>query len=384
MPSPLRGGLRRRILLVVLAAIAFAAVFTTRVSRKMPDFEVYRTAGARAATAAPLYRATDGHYQFKYLPAFALAARPLAAMPLNAAKAVWFAGSAVLVIVLLWTSLLALPNRRTAAPLLAALTFLAMAKFYAHELVLGQVNLLFATIVLAAVLLLRGRAGSQIGAGLLFGAAVIVKPYGLLFAPWLLSRRSVPAIAGMTAGLAVALLAPSLVYGWSGNVAQLSAWWQTVSNSTAPNLTNQDNISIAAMGVKWLGTAPPAQIFTVAVSLAVLGATTVAMIARPAVRAPDYLEASLLLLLIPLLSPQGWDYVLLIATPAVMLLIDRVRALPPTWRLVVVAAVAIPALSVYDLMGREGYARFMALSAITICALGQLAGLLTLRLRRLA
>jgi hypothetical protein len=120
------------------------------------------------------------------------------------------------------------------------------------------------------------------------------------------------------------------------------------------------------------------------VSLAVLGATTVAMIARPAVRAPDYLEASLLLLLIPLLSPQGWDYVLLIATPAVMLLIDRVRALPPTWRLVVVAAVAIPALSVYDLMGREAYARFMALSTITVCALGQLAGLLTLRLRRLA
>ena len=45
-------------------------------------------------------------------------------------------------------------------------------------------------------------------------------------------------------------------------------------------------------------------------------------------KAPDTLEASLLLLLIPLLSPQGWDYVFLIGTPAVMLLINELPSLP--------------------------------------------------------
>jgi len=67
---------RTRTLLVVLAAVSLVALFTTRVSRKMPDFQVYWTAGARALAAQPLYRADDGHYQFKYLPAFALAMVP--------------------------------------------------------------------------------------------------------------------------------------------------------------------------------------------------------------------------------------------------------------------------------------------------------------------
>ena len=38
---------------------------------------------------------------------------------------------------------------------LAVLTVLAMAKFFAHEIVLGQVNALLAVIVVAAVLALR-------------------------------------------------------------------------------------------------------------------------------------------------------------------------------------------------------------------------------------
>ncbi len=57
---------------VLLFAVA-AVVFARRSHREMLDFEVYRVAGARAAAAEPLYRAEDGHWQFKYLPAFALA-----------------------------------------------------------------------------------------------------------------------------------------------------------------------------------------------------------------------------------------------------------------------------------------------------------------------
>src|SRR5258706_5325067 len=85
------GSARTRALLAVLAVVSLVAVFTTRVSRKMPDFDVYRTAGARALAGEPLYRADDGHFQFKYLPAFALFASPLATAPAPAAKGAWFA-----------------------------------------------------------------------------------------------------------------------------------------------------------------------------------------------------------------------------------------------------------------------------------------------------
>src|SRR5688500_603176 len=208
--------MRTRVLLGVLALVSLVAVFTTRVSRKMPDFEVYWTAGARAAAAQPLYRDADGHFQLKYLPAFALLAMPLAAMPLSAAKGVWFAVSAVSMVVLLGLSLLALPNLRRPPILLVVLTFLAMAKFYAHELVLGQVNLLFGVLAVLAVVWMRN--GREAGAGLLLALAVVVKPYAVIFAPWLATRRRRGALAAMAAGVIALLLLPAVRYGWDGNL----------------------------------------------------------------------------------------------------------------------------------------------------------------------
>ena len=223
--------MRTRLLLAVLAVVSLAAAFSTRVSRKMPDFEVYYTAGARAAAAAPLYRAEDGHFQFKYLPAFAILAAPLSRLPLPAAKAGWFACSAVLMIALLWLGLRALPALHDPPALLLVLTFAAMAKFFAHELVLGQVNLLFA--VLAAGALVWLKSGRETAAGLALALAVVVKPYGILFAPWLATRRRRGACVAMIGGLVVVLALPSVRYGWHGNIQLLREWWHTVSATTA-------------------------------------------------------------------------------------------------------------------------------------------------------
>ena len=74
-----------------------ALLFAAKISHKMPDFAVYWTAASRARAAEPLYRADDGHYQFKYLPAFAILTTPLARVPLQTAKALWFVASVVLV-----------------------------------------------------------------------------------------------------------------------------------------------------------------------------------------------------------------------------------------------------------------------------------------------
>jgi hypothetical protein len=50
-----------RLGLFALAASLAAGAFVLRVSREMPDFDVYWRAGVRAAAAEPLYRAEDGH-----------------------------------------------------------------------------------------------------------------------------------------------------------------------------------------------------------------------------------------------------------------------------------------------------------------------------------
>src|SRR3954466_909950 len=196
--------LRTRLLLAVLAGVSLVALFPTRVSHKMPGFEVYWTAGARAIASQPLYRTEDGHFQFKYLPAFAVAAAPLALVPMNAAKALWFGVSAVLMLVLLGLSARALPEPRRPIVVLLVLTFLAMAKFYAHELVLGQVNLLFGVIVTLALVVLRS--GRDAEAGLLLALAVVVKPYAVIFLPWLAARKNRAALVTMVAGLALFLV----------------------------------------------------------------------------------------------------------------------------------------------------------------------------------
>ena len=374
--------MRTRLLLGVLAIVSLVAVFTTRVSNKMPDFEVYWKAGERALAREPLYRDSDGHYQFKYLPAFAVMAAPIAKVPLPAAKGAWFATSAVLMIALLALSLKALPELRRPAPLLLVVTFLAMAKFYAHELVLGQVNLLFGVVVTLAIVLMRG--GREIPAGALLALAVVVKPYAAIFVPWLGTRKRRGAFVAMLGGLALLLLLPAIQYGWAGNLQLLSDWWQTVTTTTAPNLTNPDNVSLRAMFTRWLGQDSPAAQLAALAAAILLVITGIVMAARGALKASDTLEAGLLLMLIPLLSPQGWDYVFLIGTPAVMLLINYLPSLPAGLRYATMGAMAAIALSIFDLMGRAAYSAFMQMSLITVFVLVEIAALVALRVRRIA
>ena len=372
----------RTALLVGAAALLLALLFAARVSHKMPDLAVYWTAAARARAGEPLYRPSDGHYQFKYLPAFAVLTAPGAGVSLETAKAVWFAASVVLLVALVSLSLAILPERRKAGWVLVTLTLVVMLKFYSHELVLGQMNVLFAVVVASAVVALRG--GRETAAGALIALAIVVKPYAVIFLPWLLARRRRAAIASAAIG-AVALLAlPALVYGARGDIELHRAWWKTVTDSTAPNLTNADNVSLAAMWAKWIGTGLAATVLTAVTSAIVLGSAIFVFARRQTVAFPEGLEAALLLTLIPLLSPQGWDYVFLVSTPAIVLLVNYEDRLPGFIRFATIAALATIGLSVYDLMGRAAYATFMAFSIISVCYVVVIGALCTLRARGIA
>jgi hypothetical protein len=362
----------------VVAAVAF----TVRPHRKMLDFEVYRVAGARAAAAEPLYRAEDGHWQFKYLPAFAFAIAPLAQLPPVAARAVWFFLSVALLVLLVNRSFALLPDRRRTAAFLIWLTVLAMGKFYVREVGLGQSNLLLAVLVLAAVACwYRGR---EVAAGALLAVATVVKPYAVLFLPYLVARRKWSGVASFGAVLLGALILPASRYGWSGNLGQLKGWWTVVTTSTAPNLAGQDNVSIAGMYAAWMGVGPAAGWLSVMTGLALVLTCAWAIWRGSRLRSPDYLDAALLLFLVPLLSPQGWDYVLLVATPAVMLLFDRLEEFAPAVRWVLFASLALAGFTSWDVLGREPYRILMMSRVITVGALFEVILLVHLRARRAA
>ena len=372
----------RRAALLCAALAVLGAAYALKASRKMPDFEVYWRAGARAIHAQPLYPVEDGHYQLKYLPAFAVLAAPAARLPLQTAKAVWFALSAAALGAFIAMSIALLPERRKREWLLATLVIVAMAKFYGHELVLGQVNLLLGVLVVGAAHLLR--AGRDAPAGAVLALAVIVKPYAVLFLPWLAAIRRGRALVACATAIVAGLALPITLYGFAGTVALHQDWWRTVTTSTAPNLLNADNVSLAGMSAKWLGAGQRATRLTVATSGVLLAVVADAVRRRAGVREPIAFETALLLATLPLLSPQGWDYVFLLATPAVAFLVNYDDRLPPALRSATGIALAVVAFSLFDIMGRRAYTAFMSLSIVTVCFLVAIAGLYALRVRRVA
>ena len=72
--------------------------------------------------------------------------------------------------------------------------------------------------------------------------------------------------------------------------------------------------------------------------LALLGVAAAVFLMRARVPFPEPLEVGLLLTMMPLISPQGWDYVFLLSTLAVMLLVNYSDQLPRLVRRVTIAA----------------------------------------------
>jgi hypothetical protein len=373
---------RVRILAACAILAAALAAYFLRASRDMRDFEVWWTAAGRAAASEPLFRAEDQHYQFKYLPAFAVLAMPLGVLPLAIAKAAWFAASVGLLTVLIVFSVRLLPEQRKPTALLVFAAIVVLAKFYARELDMGQVNLLFAVAATGAFLAMK--TGRELLAATLLVVTIAIKPYGALLLPVLLVRRQPLTTVATGLGIVLLLLLPVPLYGVAGSVDLHRRWLQTITESTAPNLLNPDNVSLASMYAKWFGIGAFAAVLAIFTGLVLAGGVVLVFLRRRSASFPEGLEGSLLLLLIPLLSPQGWDYVLLIATPAIIYLANYLDTLPAAWRgLTVVAALTI-GLSLFDIMGRAAYAAFMGAAVISVCALALAAALMTLRSRATA
>jgi len=371
----------RAVAIGLLVALAIW-IFIYKAGPRMPDFEVYWKAGARAAHAEALYRTDDGHFQFKYLPAFAVLAVPFGFLPLHTAKLLWFACSAGLLVLLLRLNVRLPPEQRKPVRWLMAIMIVAFGKFYAHELVLGQVNLLFA--VIAASALLAMKAGRELRAGMLVAVAIVIKPYAVLFLPWLLARRRIASIASASIGLAASLLLPALLYGFEGNVSLHREWWRTVTETTAPNLSVYDNVSLAAMYFRWFGPGDLSAQLAYGTAGVLLVLTGYVFLRRRGLEFPEGLEGALLLTLMPLLSPQGWDYVFLIATPAIIYLANYEDLLPQPLRLLTIVAVATIGLALFDVMGRTAYYAFMRMSFISLCFFVVIAALAALRVQKVA
>jgi hypothetical protein len=138
------------------------------------------------------------------------------------------------------------------------------------------------------------------------------------------------------------------------------------------------------MYAAWMGVGPTAGWLSAGTALVLVVACGWAVWRGVRLTSPEYLDAALLLFLVPLLSPQGWDYVLLVATPAVMLLLDRLDEFAPAARWLLFASLALAGLAFWDVLGRESYRALMMSRVVTVGALFEIALVMHLRARRAA
>ena len=310
--------------LVVILLLAAAGYAVVRFKRpELVDFAVPRLAAARFVAHEPLYRADDGHYQYEYLPAFAAFMVPFIWLPKQVAEAVWFTLMVAMTWALVRMAVHALPERRTPTSSLMWITLLLNGKFLVKELLFGQFNLPLALLLLRAVI--AGQHGRGLAAGGLIAAGVFIKPYALVLLPWLLWTQGLRPLMPFFIVLAAGLVLPAVSYGWEGNLTLLQEWYRTVTDTTAPNLLAPENVSFASMWAKWLHPGPLASLLALASTVAAVGAGLSVIWRRKPVAEPNYLEGAYFFVLIPLLSPQGWDYVMLLALPAYVCLVDRWR-----------------------------------------------------------
>lgn len=157
-----------------------------------------------------------------------------------------------------------------------------------------------------------------------------------------------------------------------------------VTSTTSPNLFVVDNVSLASAYARILGAGDLAARLSIVTSLALLGVAAAVFLLRRGVRFPEGLEGGLLLTSIPLVSPQGWDYVFLLSAPAISCLANHDDRLPRAMRLLTILAVAAIGVSLFDVMGRTAYRAFMEASMITWLYLVVIAALVTLRVRKAA
>ena len=248
---------------------------------------------------------------------------------------------------------------------------LILIKYFLREIDLGQINTLVTLILLIMIWCLDRPAKDEshtqeIYSGLLWGLAIALKPYALIFLPYFLLKGRWRALWGGTCMLIIALFIPSLYYGIKGNFIVLGEWISTLSQSTPTLLTTWDNISIIAFFNKWTGNPDLSFVLTLIVLSVLALLVSFLIVLGKRIEKAVILECSILLILIPVASPLGWDYNLLMAILGIMIIVHYFPYYSNIWRIVLAINFLIIFFSVYDIFGKDLSSPFVSMSITTL------------------
>ncbi len=310
------------------------------------DFESYYLA-ARVAMLSPadLYR-TDAYARvlnadvhpaaYLYAPTYAWLMQPLAQLPYEIARRIWFWAS---VVALLISCALLLKLSRTTQTGLMAVALFVLLPSTLDVLFLGQVDLYLTLLLTLAVVALcvSGRARQLLG-GIALGIAGAIKFFPLallLMACW--KRKSwfgIGAVVGVFAFMLAGVLVPP---GWGITANEsIFAFWRKLSEETPVPLILQGS----ARGELLPSALPPAWLTNAAAYLTAFLLAFVSLLAwwRLRGRESDGLNASALWLLLALMvAPVTWWHYATISAPMFPALIALRAQLIPSLRVLIPA-----------------------------------------------
>jgi len=375
---------RIRPLLVFAAVLVLAAVYIFHIRKDMTDFGVCCRGGQRIVQGETLYREADGHLQFKYSPAAAVFFAPLALLPYEASKAVWYVLELAFLIGILLLCCRLLPASGKRTPQVLIWTFLIELKFLSREIELGQVNLLILFALTSMLYLLTREKETR--AGWLWGGSLIFKPYALVFLPYFLIKKSFRALAAGIIVPAVGLILPAIFYGIKGNFTVLREWPASLSKSTVGLLATYDNASLYGFLLKAFPAFSGGIIRAIFLAVFAGLAAVVLRLMRagrmtPSVKHPEVLEATFLFILIPLFSPLGWNYNYLYSLPAVMLIINAWNDFPRAARIALSVNFTVIGTSLVEVWGRGPFHFYTNYALVVLNFMIALAALVYLRIK---
>jgi hypothetical protein len=365
----------------ILLISLFTLAYLVHIQKDMSDFGVCYKNGQRIIRGETLYRLSDGHLQFKYAPVSALIYAPLALLPYETAKVIWYILEICLLFAVFWVSYKLLPSRLKGPWFVLGLSFLALLKFIGREIELGQVNIL---IIFVLIMMLRTVVKKKdVSAGILWGISLFVKPYALIFLPYFILKKRFKLIATGLIVLIVGLALPVLTFGFKGNLLVLKEWAFTLSRSTPGQIAAGDTASLYAFLWKILPGHP--DFWTMFLWLVIGSAVGVVFLwmmgegRKRDLNMPEILEAAFLMILIPFFSPLSWNYNYLYSVLAVVLILNYWPRFPLAWKYVLAVDLILIGATLQEVLGKTLFRFYTYNSLIVINFLIVLAALAYIR-----
>ena len=373
----------RSVLVIILVYLFFSLVYQYFVKKDMSDFGVCYQGGKRIIKGETLYRASDGHLQYKYSPASALFFSLFTLLPYEIAKFIWYLSELLFLFLSLIISYEILPSKHKKKGLVIIFSLLVLVKFFGREIELGQINIFICFLL---IMIIRGVLGkNDLEAGLILGFSLFFKPYGLVFLPYFILKKRLKLVASGLGMVVVGFILPVIFYGLEGNIIVLKEWQKSLSQSTPYLLDHYDNASIIAFFLKTLPDERRELAFVFIIFAAlVIGYSFLWMMRvgkRMNLKKPEVLEVSFLFVLIPLFSPLAWYYNYLYSILTIVFLINYIDKFPSILKYVLIANLIVIGASLREILGKDVFRFYTQYALVLISYLVILFHLFYLRVK---